>query len=271
MQADQTPPGKDPFAKADGWLDKTHEMEGRLLDGGRAVAAGQGLAWFGSGFQLFKQSPWIWIANVVLMMLMLMVMSIIPFAGSLGVNLLMPVFIGGMMLGCLALERGDDLEIEHLFAGFKQNVGQLVLVGLFTLLYMAVVMIVCGILAFIVIGSAGLTSAFTSGAGSEALWTGAGLGMLLVVLVAMLLIIPISMAAWFAPALVIFHGLDAFNAMKQSLRGGLKNIMPFLVFSLVYIVLAIIATIPLLLGWLVLMPMFYTTIYVAYKDIFLEP
>ena len=47
--------------------------------------------------------------------------------------------------------------------------------------------------------------------------------------------------------------------------------MPMFVYSLLGLVFAIAATIPLLLGWLVLAPVFAASVYASYKDIFPEP
>ena len=46
--------------------------------------------------------------------------------------------------------------------------------------------------------------------------------------------------------------------------------LPMLVYSLLGLVFAIVASIPLGLGWLVLAPMFAASIYASYKDIFGE-
>ena len=40
-----------------------------------------------------------------------------------------PVFAGGVMLGCKALDEGGELELGHLFAGFKEKLGTLAAVG----------------------------------------------------------------------------------------------------------------------------------------------
>ena len=48
------------------------------------------------------------------------------------------------------------------------------------------------------------------------------------------------------------------------------NWAPFLVFGLIYIVLALLATIPLMLGWLVLLPLTFASGYVAYREVFAE-
>ena len=76
------------------------------------------------------------------------------------------------------------------------------------------------------------------------------------------------MALWFAPALVIFRGTAPIDAMNISFGTCMKNIVPFLLYSLIYIVAAIVASIPFGLGWLVLVPLMMITAYVSYRDVF---
>jgi len=52
--------------------------------------------------------------------------------------------------------------------------------------------------------------------------------------------------------------------------GASKNILPFLVYGLVGLALAVVATLPIMLGWLILVPVLISSTYCAYKDIFLE-
>ena len=94
------------------------------------------------------------------------------------------------------------------------------------------------------------------------------LGVLLAVLIALTLTIPVGMALWFAPALVVFHNLKPAQALKDSFLACLKNMIPFTLYSLVLLVLAVIAAIPLGLGFLVLIPVAIASIYAAYRDIF---
>jgi uncharacterized membrane protein len=77
-----------------------------------------------------------------------------------------------------------------------------------------------------------------------------------------------SMALWFAPALVIFRGTAPVDAMKISFAACLRNIVPFLLYGLLYIVAAIIASIPFGLGWIVLAPLVMISLYVSYRDVF---
>ena len=87
----------------------------------------------------------------------------------------------------------------------------------------------------------------------------------------LLLFLPLVMAVWFAPALVVLRGLEPWAAMKASFSGSLQNVLPFLIYGLIGIVLAVVATIPFALGWLVVGPMSIASIYTSYCDIFEDP
>ena len=56
--------------------------------------------------------------------------------------------------------------------------------------------------------------------------------------------------------------------MAASFRGCLRNVVPFLLYGLIGFGLAIVASIPFGLGWLVLGPVTMATIYTSYCDIF---
>jgi uncharacterized membrane protein len=94
------------------------------------------------------------------------------------------------------------------------------------------------------------------------------LGALLVLLVGMLFYVPVVMALWFAPVLVVLDDESAIDALVNSFKGCLENIVPFLIYGLLGLVLSIVASIPFFLGWLVLAPMILASIYLGYKDIF---
>ena len=95
-----------------------------------------------------------------------------------------------------------------------------------------------------------------------------GLAILVGLLVFLLLYLPLVMAVWFAPALVVLRGVAPLEAMRLSFNGCLRNIVPFLLYGLLGIGLAIVATIPLLLGWLVLGPVTIASLYASYCDVY---
>ena len=256
-KADVTPPPQD--------LDS-----GELIPNGQTVPAGNGLQWIGDGFRLFGKSPGIWIVNIIILLVLSFILAVIPIIGGIAQNLLMPVMLGGLMIGCRSLEAGNGLQVEHLFAGFKEKTGQLVLIGVFMFVATVIIVIVLVVLGFVVFG-AGLMQSIGQGRAFSQWFISQGLPMMLMlVLLALALFIPLAMAYWFAPALVVFHNMEAMPAMRQSFLGCLKNFLPFLLYGIVMFVLAIVAAIPLFLGLLVLAPVGYATIYTSYKDIYLK-
>jgi uncharacterized membrane protein len=192
------------------------------------------------------------------------VLVFIPILGSLAAIVLAPVFAAGIVTGCRALEEGRDLELGHLFAGFRERFGTLVSVSLLYLAASVVIALVVGLIT-----GAGMWSLLGGGASAASVGA-AGLGLLLALLVMLALMLPVFMAVWFAPALVVFHEQSAVEAMKNSFIACLRNMLPFLVYSLVVFGLAIVAFIPLGLGWLVLGPVIAGSLYASYRDIFFE-
>ncbi len=97
----------------------------------------------------------------------------------------------------------------------------------------------------------------------------AGMGVgLFAMLVGFVLFMLVSTALWFAPALVVLRGVAPVDAMRLSFAASMKNIVPFLLWSIIYFIAAMIATIPFGLGWIVLVPVLMLTLYVSYKDVF---
>ena len=81
-------------------------------------------------------------------------------------------------------------------------------------------------------------------------------------------LVPLAMAVWFAPALVVFRNVAPLEAMKASFFACLKNIVPFLVYGVILFVLCIVAMIPFGLGMLVMMPVMMGSVYASYVEIF---
>ncbi len=234
---------------------------GNFQEEGRRVAGSRGWDWIVEAFALFRKQPGIWILASVALGVIFIVVSMVPVLGSLANALLLPIFGAGLMRGCKVLDQGGTLQIEHLFAGFKQKTGDLVLVGAFNLF----VWVVIAFAVFSVVGG-GVFMAMMRG-GVE----GASISIASV-LIALLLVaglsVPLYMATWFAPALIILHGVAPGAALKESFFACLRNWIPFLVYSVVLLVLCLVAAIPAFLGYLILIPVVIASIYTAYRDIF---
>jgi uncharacterized membrane protein len=230
----------------------------------RVTAAGQGWQWIVDGFALFRKIPLMWIALSVVLVLLWMISFVIPVIGPLLFNLLSPVLFAGLMLGCKAVEAGEDLEITHLFAGFQKHAVPLVTVGG---VYLVGTIIIVGIVLATAGGS--MLPTVLSKSQTDLQTLSAMLrSMVLALSVAMAFYIPLIMLIWFAPVLVVLHNLTPVAAMKLSFRACWINMMPFLVYGLAVMVLWLIASIPLLLGLVVLVPVLICSVYASYRDIF---
>jgi uncharacterized membrane protein len=239
----------------------------------RAVDAGRGAAWWGEGWRLFTPAVGPWILIVVIGFILNLILAFIPILGSIASQLLFPILVGGLMLGCRAIDRGEPLTIGHLFAGFGPRAGSLLIMALIYIAAAIAITIFVVALLFVFFGAAVLSqlwNAQNSVSTGEAV-SGLALIILIGLLVFLILYLPLVMAIWFAPALIVLHGAEPWTAIKLSFIGSIKNILPFLIYGLVWIALAIVATIPLLLGWLVLGPVTVASVYASYCDIFEQP
>jgi hypothetical protein len=193
------------------------------------------------------------------------ILSAIPVIGDILSGLLMPAVVAGLMTGCQALEKDDELELAHLFNGFKQHTSQLVMLGVISLLAQ---LLILG--AMMAVGGSTLVSILSSGTQAQdpqvfvQAITGAGFAILLGLVLFSIWI----MAMQYAPMLVYFHNVAPVEALKLSLRAFLANVGPMLVYGLILILLAVLASIPIMLGWFVLLPVIITSLYASFCGIF---
>lgn len=244
--------------------DSATPTQGDFVPGGRTLPAGRGWAWIVDGWTLFKRQPGTWIGVAVVLGVIFIVLALIPLLGSLAAMVLAPVFGAGLVIGSRALADGGSLEVTHLFAGFRERFGTLASVGLIYLGASVAIALVVGLVT-----GAGVWRLVGSGA-DPASAGAAGATVLLAFLVMMALMLPVVMAVWFSPPLVVFHDLGAGEAMKQSFVACLRNIMPFLVYGVIALLLGMLASLPFGLGWLVLGPVLGASLYTAYRDIFFK-
>jgi len=230
----------------------------------RAVEAGRGWQWIVDGFAIFRKSPLMWIAMIVVVALLWMVSFLIPVLGPLLFNLLSPVIFAGLMIGCKAVEGGEELELGHLFTGFKTHATPLVTIGG---VYLVGTIVIFGIVFATAGGS--MLPALMSKTHSDLETVAAALrSMALALTIGLAFYVPLIMLIWFAPLLVVFDGLSAVDGMKFSFKACMVNLLPFLIYGIAIMVLWFIASIPFLLGLLILVPVLVCSVYASYKDIF---
>jgi uncharacterized membrane protein len=237
--------------------------DGDFIPEGRGVAAGRGWSWIADAWAFTGEQRWTFVGLFLLYLLLQIAANFVPLIGPIAMGILGPVILGGILLGCDAVRRGERLEVAHLFAGFQRHTGRLVALGAISLLFGVLVVVVM----LIFVGTSALPMIVGADPSPEE-----ALGMvgplLLAGLVVMALSIPFTMAMLFATPLIVFAESHVGAALKTSFAACLKNILPFLVWGLAVLVLGIVASIPLFLGWLLLGPVLIVSIYMAYRDIF---
>jgi len=236
----------------------------------RKLNAARGWTWVKQGYQLIMHNPLLSVPLALIGALVMFVAFKVPVIGPLLVILLMPVVMGGYMRVCRALEEEEEIELAHLFEGFQKHSTRLVALGGFALLGMMV-----GSIAMIVIGGEALTTLLENVQSTndpqmliDAMWA-AGSGVAFSLIIGFTLMCVLMLAFQYAPMLVFFNGLQPFAALRASLSGSLRNLIPYTVYSLIMQVVALVLSmLPFNIGLIVLLPLGLASLYVSYRNIF---
>jgi uncharacterized membrane protein len=230
-----------------------------------SVATERGVGWWTDAWALFMRNAPMWVALGLILFVGMMVVGMVPVLGAVAIGLLMPVLAGGLMLAARKVHDGGALEVADLFAGFQgERLGPLLVLGALLLAAMIAIGLVAGLL-----GAGAIVGLAMGGARHSMGGMMAGLGAGFAALaVAFVLGAVVTMALWFAPALVVLRKTPPVEALQLSWAASLKNLVPFLVFGLIYIVASIVASIPFGLGWILLLPVSMLAVFVSYRDVF---
>ena len=228
------------------------------------VPAGRGAGWLRDAFDLFRRSPAIWIGLCAgWIALWFAMMVLVPFVGPVLANLLQPVFFGGFAVAAWKQSAGEPVTMGDLFAGFRRNVRSLINIGF--------VMMLAQLSSAFLMRSLGLPSwpeneEFDVVAYVEMLrphlWVLAtGFGLLTLA----------SGALWFAPQLIVFHGMSTSHAIRWSVYAALSNFGAMVVYGAVLVLALMAAWLPFGLGLLVMVPVMVISTYTGYRDVFERP
>jgi len=252
-----------PPAAADSPSAGTMVAHGNFNPNGRGVPMGNGWAWLAAAWSLFRRAAGTWIGMLLAFVVIAIVLNVVPYVGPIVLTVLWPVFIAGLMIASRTGEENREPQFSQLFAGFQQRFGPLVLLGV-------VSVVISLAIVFAVVALTGV-QIFAVGASTN---PEAVLAAMLTVALAGLLIaalmLPLVMATWFAPALIAFHDMGVAESMKASFVACLKNVLPFLLYGVIALVAGAIASAPIFLGWLVLGPVLFISVYTGYRDIYFE-
>jgi uncharacterized membrane protein len=189
------------------------------------------------------------------------VYGLFPLVGAILFTLVSPIYAAGLVMMSRTVDQGGEARLTQLFAGFKHRFGALLTIGI---VYFITNLVIGGGVFWLMGVDMSVTTIPADPTAALMLASRVAVAGLIV----MALMLPVVMAVWFAPALIALHEVGSLEAMKQSFTGCLKNMLPFLLYGIVLVIAAVIASIPALLGWLVLGPVIGASIYTSYRDIF---
>jgi len=231
------------------------------------VDAGKGLSWFADGWRLFMVEPGMWVVLTLLSGLVALLTHLIPVVGPLLFALLLPGLLGGLLYGAREVAAGRPLDISHLYLAFKDGPLRNPMLVLGAILLGA--HIIMTLIALLLVGGSMGLMGLAGGGEQEALAAGAGIGILLAFLILSVIAFVLALAFLYAVPLVMFAAERPSAALRSSIAACLGNLLPLLVFGVFYLVLAVLAALPLMLGYLVLVPVTVGAVYTSYCDIYM--
>ncbi len=230
----------------------------------KSVTAGNALDWYKCGWKIFSADMVSWVLMILIFFVLVLVLGFIPLLGMIVIYLLLPLLQAGLLMAAERAENGAAISPGDLFAAFKMEgkrnallaLGGIMLAAAFVVMIVSVPFIGGGMMSSMggVPPSGAMPMLPTFSVGGLLFMMTAGLGL--------------AMMFFYAPALIILRGMGAIDAIKHSFGGAWKNLLPFVIFMVIYAALSIVAAIPFGLGFLVLLPVVTAANYCSYKDIF---
>lgn len=238
----------------------------RFIPEGQQLGWIQGWQWLLAGFWLFKQSWLAWITMMLLYFAIMLFVNIVPMLGMLLFLLIHPILMGGFMVACRDNEQGHPVQAMHLFAGLQRHTIPLLELGLLNVAGIMAAGIIAGILV-IMFGAQHSLFVLMSAEGMNNM-TNTGQSVLLVMGLMFLLLLPLILAFFYAPALVIFHDFSPWAAVRTSFVACVRNSIPLLLYGLAYMTLALLGSLLAVIGLLVVVPSLLISTYMSYKAVF---
>jgi hypothetical protein len=249
----------------------------------RKVTATNGITWLKNAYWLFKYRANIWLM-MMLFMLILFAVPVIQFFSII----FTPLFTASIMLGCVNIRQNKGFKFSQLFYCFSHSTKKLINIGL---IYFATTF-GCLILALKISDAMGYTiMPFTqemlnmANSDPERFMALIGEQLLMPMLIFMALMVPVLMANWFAPTLIVLNKLSVIESLKQSFKACRTNMKAFTIYGLaaLIVIMTLALAVALLVAFLpslsiflkllfnlVIMSLTFATMFSSYEDIFIS-
>lgn len=185
-----------------------------------------GMLWLRDAYRMVSRARLPWLVLLFIYYIVLGIIDVLPFIGQIAAPVLKPVFAVGFLAAAWAQERGGQPEPKHMFQGFRANLWALIPLGIVlvagvTLSVLATALVDDGKLLDVLSGKSKFDETLLADNRVQ-------YAMLLAIACAL----PVLLALWFAPALVVFQDCGAPQALRASLTAALVNWRPFVVYAL---------------------------------------
>ncbi len=246
------------------------------------VPARTGLVWVKLGIKTFAQQPLAMTGLFFMFMAALSLATLLPFVGAALALALLPAATLGLMAATQEATKGKFPMPSILISAFRAGqqrvrammvLGALYAVGFLALMGVSALFDGGQFARLYLVGGKITEELVMQGNFQAAMW------------VAMLLYLPLSLLFWHAPALVHWHGISPVKSLFFSLMACYRNFAALTVFGLAWVgvfvgAATVVALLSLVLGnptlatvamfpiALVIVAMFFTSIYFTFRDSF---
>ena len=189
-------------------------------------SASRGSVWLKEAVAMLAVARVPWLMLLLVYYIIQLLVSVIPLVGPLAMMVLRPVFTVGFLAAAWTQERGGRPEIRHLFRGFGANLRALLPIGA-----VLIVGTTLAVLATAVVDGGVLLEAITTNVKPDEALAANG-RVEAAMLFAIVCALPVLLAMWFAPALIVFQDCGPGHALVTSLRAAIANWRPVAVYGL---------------------------------------
>lgn len=216
----------------------------QLANNPRPITAAEGLRWLPEGIRLLRRRPLAWFTALMVYWAVISFLGLIPIAGMVISLLMAPALALGFVALAEAVDRADPAadmplgpRVDLMFVGLRGEArGPMLRLGLVYAVAIALLVALVGLVASP--ESTGAAETAGSAASPESVGSlGFGTGQLLW---GMALYIPILMAFWFSPQLVVWKGYGIGKAIFFSFFAVWLNRGAFLLYGASWVGLGLI-------------------------------
>lgn len=219
----------------------------------RAVSADRALTWYREALRLWRRGPVAFMLLALATVLVDLVLSLVPVAGVVLAQVVLPLAACGLLYASLAADRGDRPRLAHLIAVAGAPPAALAAV------------IASGLVVF----AAEALTAYAVGDVNMLLPLAGDVAVTPATILALYTVgITASLPVTFVPFAALFDGLGLRDAFVQSYAGFARNVVPLALYGALSLVLLLFGWATYGVGLVVALPLWAASSYAAWKDIY---